>query len=177
MRYTAKDRALPREFKFLDGLRKGHSRTATNILTGNYKEHSMMFFDFHYTTGSGKNQQHHVESFFILRQDRTFPELRIYPEGMFSKLGQMMGFDDIDFESIEFSNAFVVKTTDKKFAYDICHTRTMQFLLQHPKISVEIERNFVALSCPRALKPAECPGKLDLLVQFRELFPRYLYET
>lgn len=177
MTYTAKDRALPREFKFLDGLCKGHSRYASNILTGDYRNHPVMFFDFHYTTGSGKNQQQHTDSFFILRQDKPFPELRIYPEGVFSKLGQMMGFEDIDFESLEFSKAFAVKATDKKFAYDICHTRMMEFLLQHRTLSLEIEGQFVALGCDRALKPEECPEKLDILVQVRELFPRYLYET
>ena len=177
MTYTPKDRALPREFKFLDGLRKGHSQYAANILTGQYREYPVMFFDYHYTTGSGKNQQHHTESFFMLKQERPWPELRIYPEGVFSKFGQMLGFDDIDFESLEFSKAFVVKSPNKKFAYDICHTRMMEFLLQHRDVSLEIEDRYLALSCNRALRPDQCTERLNLLIAVRELFPRYLYET
>jgi hypothetical protein len=177
MTYTRKDRALPREFKFLDRLRRGHSRYASNILMGDYRGHPVVFFDFHYTTGSGKSQQHHCESFFILRQDKAFPELRIYPETLFSRLGQMMGFEDIDFESLEFSKAFVVKSRDKKFAYDICHPRMMEYLLGHRSLSLEIEDRFVALGCNRRLKPEQCPERLDVLVGVRELFPRYLYES
>jgi len=177
-----RDHGVARQFAFLDKLRGGSNRYAYNILEGTYKGHEVMAFDYHYETHStdskGRRQTHHHHfSFFILFHDLECPELRIYPEGFFSKLGQMMGFDDIDFESVEFSKAFCVRSKDKKFAYDICHARMMEYLLRHRNLSIELEGRCVSVSADSRLKPEEVPGRLDQLVEIRELFPKYLYDA
>ena len=43
--------------------------------------------------------------------------------------GEFFGHDDIDFESAEFSRNFYVKSSDRKWAFDILHARAMEFLL------------------------------------------------
>ena len=53
------------------------------------------------------------------------------------KLVQAIGFDDIDFESAEFSRKFFVKSPDKRWAYDVIHQETMDYLLQAPDAAVE----------------------------------------
>ncbi|MFW6161484.1 MAG: hypothetical protein ACODAJ_01875 [Planctomycetota bacterium] len=174
-----RDHQLPRHFRFLDKLRQGSNRYAFNVLDGDYEGHYVQAFDFHYETHStnskGHRQTHHHHfSFFILELPRRFPELRIYPEGLLSKFGQMVGFDDIDFESVAFSRAFCVRSTDKKFAYDICHARMMEYLLGDPKLSLEIEDAYLALSFDRRLDVQEVPGRLRQLVEIRNLFPDYL---
>ena len=178
--YTKRDRALATRYRFLDALRIGSNRYAFNILEGRWEGHPVKLFDFHYRTHSsdskgGRSTQHHYFSFFLLEQERRFPELRIYPEDVLSKLGQMLGFDDIDFESLEFSKAFVVRSRDRKFAYDICHTQMMEYLLAHRELSIEIEGRCVALSFPSRLKPEQIPGRLKQLIEIRRLFPEYLY--
>ena len=180
MRYVQRDHAIASRYSFLDKLRQGSNRYAFNVLSGDFDGHPVQVFDFHYETHShdskGRRQtHHHYFSFFILEQERSFPELRVYPEGLFSKLGQMLGFDDIDFESLEFSRAFCVRSTDKKFAYDICHARMMEWLLAHRDLSLEIEGPCVAISFPRRLDVAEIPERLRQLVEIRSLFPDYLY--
>jgi hypothetical protein len=178
--YVAKDRTLPDRYAFLNALRQGDDRYAFNVLAGTYQEYPVQAFDYHYETHSsvskGQSQtQHHYFSFFILQQERSFPELRIYPEGLLSKLGQMLGFADIHFESSEFSRAFAVRSQDRKFAYDICHPRMMEYLLAHRDLSLEIEGRCVAMSFDRRLKPEEIPGRLQELIEIRQLFPGYLY--
>lgn len=171
---------IARHYQFLDALRQGNNRYAFNILSGRYRGFPVFVFDYHYETHStdskGRRQtHHHYFSYFILEQSREFPELRIYPEGIWQKLGQMLGFDDIDFESLEFSRAFCVRSRDRKFAYDVCHTRMMEYLLAHRDLSIEIENQCVALSFNRRLKPEEIPDRLEQLVQIVHLFPEYLY--
>jgi len=168
------------QYRFLDKLRQGANRYAFNILEGDYEGHYVQVFDYHYETHStdskGRRQtHHHYFSFFILQLPKAFPELRIYPEGFFSKLGQMIGFDDIDFESVEFSRAFCVRSTDKKFAYDVCHARMMEYLLQDRGLSLEIEGPCLAMSFSRRLRVEEIPGRLAQLVEIRDLFPEYLF--
>ena len=180
-RYYKRDTSIAERYKFLDKLREGSNRYAFNVLEGPYEGYPVQVFDYHYETYSrdskGRRQtHHHYFSFFILEQELNFPELRIYPESIFSRFGQMLGFDDIDFESIEFSKAFVVRSKDKKFAYDVCHTRMMEYLLQHRGLSIEIERRCISISFADRLKPGEIPGRLHQLVEIRSLFPEYLYK-
>lgn len=175
-------RGIPREYHLLDALRQGDNRYAFNVLEGDYRGHPVKVFDYHYETYStdskGNRQTHHHHfSYFILSQSNHFPELRIYPENWLSKIGQAVGYDDIDFESIEFSKAFTVRSKDKKFAYDICHTGMMEYLLDHRDLKIEIEGFVVALGFDSRLKAEEVETHLGNLVRIRGLFPEYLYQT
>jgi len=182
LRYVERDDFILTRYGFLNRLRQGENRYAFNVLQGQYEGHPVKIFDYHYETRStgAKGQRrthHHYFSFFILEHDREFPELLIYPEGILSKLGQLLGFEDIDFESVEFSRAFVVKCKDKKFAYDVCHARMMEYLLAHRDLSIEIDGKCVALSFSYCLDPVEIPVRLKQLVEIRDLFPAYLYRS
>ena len=176
LKYHRRSRGMPRQYSFLNKLAQGHTRYAFNILDGVYKGHEIRAFDYHFATGSGKNRTDHYFSFFMLRLPRPFPELRVYPENFLSKIGQTLGYEDIDFESIEFSKAFTVRSKDKKFAYDICHTRMMEYLLQHQKMAFEIERDWLAVSTDKRIDPAQVPARLDQLIEMRALFPEYLWQ-
>lgn len=70
-----------------------------------------------------------------------------------------------------------MRSTDKRFAYDICHAKMMEYLLAHRDLSIEVEDQCVAMSFDRCLDVNEIPLRLDQLIEIRELFPRYLYET
>ena len=130
-----RDYHLADRYSFLDKLRQGSNRYAYNILEGRYREHDITVFDYHYETHStgsdGKSDtEHHHFSFFILTLPAYFEELTIAKESFFSKIAQAVGYDDIDFESHEFSKKFVVRSKDKKFAYDFCNARMIEYLLQ-----------------------------------------------
>jgi len=171
----SKDRSLARRYKFLDKLRRGSHRYAYNILSGNYKGHDVMAFDYHYQTGSGKDTHHHHFSFFLLEMKAAFPELVIGPEGIFSKIAQAVGYDDIDFESHEFSSKFCVRSSDKKFAYDVCNAQMIEYLLANSDVSTEIDGNVLAISFNRRLSPDAIERNLDRLIAVRSLMPDYLF--
>lgn len=175
-----KDRDLARRFEFLDKLRQGSNRYAFNVLSGRYQDHDVTAFDYHYETHStdskGRRQtHHHYFSFFVLNLPASFPELKIGPEGFFSKIAQAFGYDDIDFESHEFSRRFCVRSNDKKFAYDVCNAKMIEYLLAHPDLTIEIERDALAISCSRRLKPEQIEPNLQRLIQVRSLLPEYLF--
>lgn len=180
MHYIPKDHSISARYQFLDQLRQGSNRYAKNILTGEYRGHPMTAFDYHYETHStdskGRRQtHHHWFSFFILEQTKGFPELRIYPETWLSKIGQALGYDDIDFESAEFSRAFTVRSDDKKFAYDIVNQRMMEYLLNHRDLTIEIQAQCVSLGFTTRLKPEQIEARMSQLVDIRAMFPEYLY--
>ncbi len=166
---------LRRQYSFLDRLQIGHSRHASHHLEGQWENYPATAFCFRYTTGSGKHQQVHSLGVVLLHLERSFPELRIYPENVLSRFGQFLGFEDIDFESVEFSKSFTVRSADKKFAYDFCNTKMMELLLQHRQSAIELEFDTLALFVPRYLQPADLPPMLQYLLQIRACMPGYLF--
>lgn len=170
-----KDRSLPRRYNFLNKLCAGRDRYAFNVISGNYQGQDVLAFDYHYKTGSGKDTHHHYLSFFVLHLPGSFPELTIGPEGFFSKIAQAVGYEDIDFESHEFSRKFCVRSRDKKFAYDVCNARMIEYLLAHPDLTIEIELNSLAISFSHRLKPEQVESNLQRLIAIRSLMPDYLF--
>jgi hypothetical protein len=175
-----KDRGLAKQYQFLDRLRTGENRYAFNILSGKYQSHDVMAFDYHYETHStdskGRRQtHHHYFSFFLLLMPSSFPELVIGREGFFSKIAQSLGYDDIDFESHEFSRKFCVRSRDKKFAYDVCNARMMEYLLANDDLTIEIEGPALAISFGRQLSPEQIESNLNRLIAVRALLPDYLF--
>jgi len=170
-----KRRDLARRYRFLDKLRRGSNRYAYNILSGNYQGHEVTLFDYHYQVSSGKNTHHYNFSFFILGLPKSFPELVIDKEGFFSKVAQALGYDDIDFESHEFSRKFRVRSPNKKFAYDVCNGQMIEYLLSNSDLSIEIEGEVMAISFNSRLSPEYIEPNLNRLVTVRSLMPEYLF--
>jgi len=178
--HPGNDYALAERFGFLDKLAQGSNRYAFNVLSGGYQQNQVLVFDYHYETHSSDSKgnrqtHHHYFSFFILLLPVQFPELKITREGLLSKLAQALGYDDIDFESAEFSRTFCVRSKDKKFAYDVCNARMMEYLLANRDLSIEIEGPALALAFDTRLSVAEIEGNLQRLLQIRLLMPDSLF--
>lgn len=174
------DYGLAGRFAFLDALAHGGNRYAFNVLSGQYRNTEVLVFDYHYETHSTDNKgnrrtHHHYFSCFILLLPQNFPELRITKEGMLSRIAQVFGYDDIDFESAEFSRAFCVRSKDKKFAYDFCHAQMMEYLLANRDLSIEVERTALALAFASRLSAAEIESNLQRLFEIRSRLPEYLF--
>lgn len=166
--------------------RRGHSRAAFNTLAGPIEIAGRVYQgrmgDFRYkvTRSNGKSTSTRTYTFtyVILHPPFALPhELRIRPEGMLDKLAGALGFDDIDFESSEFSRRFHVKCADKRFAYDVITPRMMEFLLGSSPFVVEVDRGCCCLSNGQARwSPAEFEPNLSWLGRFFEQWPEFLLE-
>ena len=172
---------IAEQYAFLDQLRQGSNRYAHNMMSGTYQGHEISVFDYHYeiesTDSDGdRTTTHHHFSFFILTVAKFFPELTIAKERFFPKIAHAVGFDDIDFESHEFSKMFVVRSKDKKFACDFCNAQMIDYLLEHPNINIELDQNSLALAFDRCLKVEEIEEHLQQLIKIRSLMPDYLFD-
>ena len=176
---TGSDYAIADRFNFLQQLAQGANRYAINVLSGNYQEHEILAFDYHYETytydKNGRQTQHHWFSFFILTLPATFPELTVRHEGFFTKIAEAFGYSDINFESAEFSKTFCVRSPDKKFAYDVCNAQMMEYLLANRDVSLELENNALALAFNTRLSVEEIESNLQRLVEIRSRLPEYLF--
>jgi len=114
-------------------LTNGSNRYAFNVIDGEWEGYPLRLFDHHNETYShsknGRQTHHHYRTFVLLEHDMHLGHLEIRPEGMFDKLKAAFGFDDIDFESAEFSRKWHVGAKDRKFAYDMLHPKMMEYFL------------------------------------------------
>ena len=121
---------LPTWYCRLDLFNHGHSKKAENVMSGEVDGRTVVAFDYRYTTGSGKNSRthHHQAVVFLLPIDA--PAVRMRPENVLDRMASWVGWDDIDFESDEFSRRYHVSSEDRRFAYDLFHARLIDYLLR-----------------------------------------------
>lgn len=139
---AGKNYGMDTRFPELSALRQGENRYACNVMEGDWAGRPVTAFDYHYETYShdskGRRQTHHYNfSTVVIGSGLPLKQLFIRPEGLFDKVAEFFGCDDIDFESAEFSRKFYVKANDRKWAYDVIHTRTMEFLLGSPRFTIQ----------------------------------------
>jgi len=176
---AAEDYGLADRYGFLKQLAQGENRYARNVLSGSWQQNQVLAFDFHYETytqgKSGRQTHHHWFSFFILTLPAVFPDLTIRRENFLTKVAEVFGYQDIKFESAEFSRAFCVRSPDKKFAYDVCNAKMMEYLLANRDLSVEIENEVIALAFDTCLSVEQVESNLQRLVEIRSRLPEYLF--
>lgn len=171
------DKELRHAYGFLDRLQIGHSRRGYHVLRGRWEGRPAAAFQFQYTVGSGKNQHTVRFGVALLHLEQVFPELLIAPENFLHRFAEMFGLGDIDFESVEFSQAFRVSCRDKKFAYDFCHTGMMEYLLAHRDVCLEMEAGVMALFDEKGLEPERLDAAFQRLHAIRAKMPEYLFRA
>jgi hypothetical protein len=173
------DDGIPGRFGFLKQMDQGDNRYATNVISGTYRQYEVLAFDYHYQTyytdKNGTHTEDHWLSFCILTLPADFPDLTIRREGFFTKVAEVFGYQDIKFESAEFSKTFNVRSPDKKFAYDVCNTKMMEYLLANRDLSVEIENEVIALAFNSRISADQFELNLQRLVEIRSRLPEYLF--
>ena len=167
-------------YAFLKQLAQGDNRYATNVLSGTYQQNDILAFDYHYETHSvdskgNRQTHHHWFSFLILTFPAAFPGLTIRRENFFIKVAEVFGYQDIKFESAEFSKTFCVRSPDKKFAYDVCNGQMMEYLLANRDLNIEIENNALALAFDSRLSVEQIESDLQRLTEIRSRLPEYLF--
>lgn len=172
LKFSSKgDFKLAADYLFLRWLKRGDISYAYNVFQGYFLKYPVTVFD--YTFAAGKCN--YYWSAYILEMRTNFPDLLITHENKESRIAEALGESHITFESAEFSRAFCVRSTDKKFAFDVCHARMMQFLLDNQDISIEINGSVLALFFKDWLHPEKVENNLTRLIQLRELLPNYLF--
>ena len=94
---------------------RGHSKRVRNLMQKDGIDSKEAIFDYIYTTGSGKNRSVHRQTVYLFHSERLrLPAFAVRPEHLFHKIGQMFGYQDIDFEQFpEFSKKFILRGKDE----------------------------------------------------------------
>ena len=138
LRFTERDETLDSRMAAFPPFGLGHSRVGLNLMEGEATlggvRMTYLAGDYQYkvTTSNGKSTQtttYNMSFIAVAPMLSIGEELTVREEGVFDKIGAFLGFDDIDFESSEFSKRFHVKCSDRRFAFDLFDPRMMEFFL------------------------------------------------
>ena len=162
-------------------LARGSNRYAHNVMQGRFRDRELLAFDYHYETHStdskGRRQTHHHHfSAVIAHTDAPLDHLLIRPEGLFDRVKEFFGFDDIDLESAEFSRRFHVGARDKRWAYDVLHPRAMQFLLDSSNFSIQFDGHSAIAWRNRRFAPEDFDAAATALDTLLDGIPAHAFE-
>ena len=177
-----RDAGFDEQFPEFDCLRSGSDRYAYNIARGTWDGRSLLAFDYHYTTQSTDSKgrrktNHHHFSAVILGAKVPLKPLIVRSENIFDKLKGAFGFDDIDFESAQFSRRFYVAAPDRRWAYDVLHPRAIQFLLDSPRFSIEFDRRHVIAWRSKQFTVADREQAIALIDGLLDQLPDYVRKS
>lgn len=177
-----KDRSFDDQYPFFDALCWGDNRYAYNTLRGQFEGRSIVGFDYHYETssrdsdGDRTTSSHHFSA-VIFQSTLPLDGLTIRPEGFFDRMKTLLGFDDIDFESAEFSKQFHVKCRDRRMAYDVVQAETMEFMLAMPRFTLHFESGLVMVMRNQTFDPSDFRAAIHLVDGILDRIPESTREV
>lgn len=173
------DPAVVQEYANLTLFQEGRERHATHLIRGNYKNVPFHAFEYQYETKTkdreGEEQTHHHWFFCaVINLPKPLPHIWLRPEHIFDKMLATVGFDDIDFESYQFSKTFHVSSKNRRVAYDFFHPQMQEHCLSRNDLNLEVEGRRLMIYIAGDLKPEELIDQLDLLLGVADLIPKHL---
>ncbi len=172
-----KDKNLDAQYPSFKCLNHGHSRYAKNIMRGQRDTQDVTAFDYHYATGQGKSRRDYNFSALIMRSPLPLESLYIRPEHIFDKISDFFGYDDIDFESAEFSRAFYIQAPDKRWAYQVIHPQMMNFLLESARFHVQFSVSDIIAWRSKRFQERDFEAAFGLIQGLLERIPAYVGKT
>ncbi len=175
-----KDRHFKDRFPQFKCFRQGErDRYAFEVMRGQWNHRKLIAFCYHYeTTSRDKDGKTTTTSWYfsgvLLEPLFVLKSLSIGSENFFHRIADALGFDDIDFESAEFSRKFRVKSPDRKWAYDVLHARTMEFLLSQPRFTIEFAEDWTLAYRSGRLNPQEYEQAIGVLEGILDRLPDYV---
>lgn len=175
------DLGIPGRYSGCAALSRGHSPRAYNVISGKLRGREVYAFDFCYKTTvktrNGEREKFHHLSAAIVPCDCRFPGLLIRPEKLADKLAGLVGAQDINFESREFSKRFFVQSPDRKFAYAAITAPVMEFLLRADEgWTIELWGSNAAIATGKVWRPGQFGLAMLALSGFLDRIPRYVWK-
>jgi hypothetical protein len=181
-RYAERDDSLAARFLGTP-FGRGFGRTARHVLAGDHRGREAMAFEYSYKEreGSGKNQRivTYTNTVAAVTTPAARPTLEVGREGIGRRLLGLVGIRDLQLESEEFNKAFHIRTEDDKFAYDILHPRTMEWMLAEERcreLPFRFERADLVTWRPGGIDLAEVGRLLDYLCDVLDRVPGFVWK-
>ena len=175
--HPGSDYSIGSRYQPFTWLQEGDNRYGYNIMVGTPGHRVTCGFDYHYEThpanGKGlRRTYHHHFSAVVVDAGLPLKPLCIRPGRLLDKVTEFAGFEEIGFESAEFSQKFCVKSPDRRWAYDVLHQKTLELMLAYPSFEIDFQGTQVAAySGHTEFSPKEFASALKLVTGILDNLP------
>ncbi|MBI3467424.1 MAG: hypothetical protein HY000_30820 [Planctomycetes bacterium] len=139
---------------------QGRNKTISNMIHGDTEDTDLAIFDYCFTTGSGKHKHTTRQTVVYFDSRRlSLTDFAVRPEGLFQKLGKIVGLDDIDFEdSPRFSSAFWLQGSNAAEVRKLFRSEVVQWFEKRLAVSAEGSGSRLILYQAARRTAPECGG-------------------
>jgi hypothetical protein len=159
---------------------EGHSRRARDVVVGTFDNHQFVSFDYTYVTtesdgrGGSHSETHHY-AVSALALPTFLPAICLTPESVMTRIGHVVGMQDIELESEAFNRKYRVQCPDPKFASDVLTPRTMELLLARPTLHFRIVGADVVCWEQGTTDPTKLLARISTLAGFVAGIPAFVW--
>jgi hypothetical protein len=143
---------------------RGHSKRVRNVMSGRAGERDVKLFDYRYTTGGGKSSHTWNQTVALFPQGgEGLPDFLLAPENIFHKIGQVFGYQDIDFDSSpDFSSHYLLRGPDEMAIRSAFGADALAYFGQERGWHVEVAGGNVGIyRSDKRCKPEELAALLE----------------
>mgnify|MGYP001234377237 CR=1 FL=1 len=165
---------------------RGDWQTNCNIMEGDWKGHTMTFFDtVFFNTNSDGTDEGEYSSVFV-HSKNPMPRMIISPTGILAGLKRLdenqminIGYHKIQFELDEFNKSYRVVSADEKLSYGFITPKMIEYLMEHKheKWHFEFAEGGVLISTVYTLNPKKVEMAMDFLAGFLDRLENYLKKS
>lgn len=144
--------------------KRGRSRKVLNEIWGRDGDAEVSIFGYFYTVGSGKNSTTYRQTIVAISNHQlNTPAFELRPEHTFHKIGQVLGYQDIDFADYpDFSDKFLLRGPNEQAIRDYFSAELIEYFEDKPKIYVEAQGNtMIFYNLGKRCKPEEIQPLYD----------------
>jgi hypothetical protein len=143
---------------------QGRRPDVRNLLRGRAGGLEVSIFDYAYVTGSGKNRHTWRQTVLAFEiDDADLPAFSLRPEMWFHKVGQWLGYKDIDFESHPtFSKKYLLRSGEEEAVRALFNDHVLEYYEANPNVCTEgCGGRLVYYRAQKRVDPAEVRSFLE----------------
>jgi hypothetical protein len=155
---------------------KGRNRQVKNLMQGQVEDAFVAIFDYRYVTGRGKHSHTYDQTVILLRSDRLqLPKFSLHPENFFHKMGDFLGYYDIDFTTHpEFSNRYLLRGENETLIRKAFYSEVIAFYENSRGLSTEAsDSRLIFYRAMSRVPPEEMHSFLSVGLKVLHLFAKF----
>jgi hypothetical protein len=140
---------------------KGHSRKLKNEIWGKDNNNHVSIFGYSYSQRHGDNTTTYNQTVLSIKDIKlNLPSFELEPENTFHKIGQVFGYQDIDFDSFPvFSKKYLLRGNDEARIRELFTPTVIEYFERNQNIHIEAQGNTLIFYKPsKRCKPDEIKG-------------------
>lgn len=172
-----------KQYRFLECMKEGADRHTAYRMKGQWQGFSVDSFAFRFTTfmpltevltgwlkgrPGWRGRVTLTRYVLALELEQSFEEVVVVPKNLWSLSSPYAKGPYLDPDHAAFQKAFTLRCKNEKLAYAFLSEEMMELMLRYPSITVELERNTLALCLDTCPSPSALTGFFDYLVAIRQ---------